>query len=103
MTAILSYWNKQMPKLPLGFAAQQEICSEFEQYIQPCECGGVFRKGSFPRCPHCAQTLSAEAATTYIEANAPGTKKGWRWQRNWHDIYCIVIENRRVNDNFKVK
>jgi hypothetical protein len=39
-------------------------------------------------------------ATAYIEINAPGTKKGWRWQRNWQATYCIVIENRVVNDNF---
>jgi hypothetical protein len=30
------------------------------------------------------------------------TKKGWRWQRNRHDTYCIVIENRLVEDNFKM-
>jgi hypothetical protein len=53
------------------------------------------------RCPHCWQTLSAQAAADYIEMNAPGTKKGWQWQRNWCGTYCIVIENRVVNDNFR--
>jgi hypothetical protein len=72
-----------------------------EQYLQPCECGGTFKEGVSPRCPACKQPLSAEAATVYIEANALGTKKGWRWQKNWHDTYCILIENRVVNDNFK--
>lgn len=23
---------------------------------------------------------------------APGTAKGWRWQRNWSDLYSIVVE-----------
>jgi hypothetical protein len=71
-----------------------------ESYIQPCECGGRFKRGAAPRCPHCCQPLSAESATSYIESNAPGTKKGWHWQRNWSGIYCIVIENNRVDNNF---
>jgi hypothetical protein len=49
-----------------------------------------------------SQPQSADTVTVYIEANAPGTKKGLRWQRNWQATYCIVIENRVVNDNFKV-
>lgn len=109
MTSILSLWDKRMPKLsPRAWRqqeipawGQQEIPTELEQYLRPCECGGVFKRGASPRCPHCSQVLSAETATTYIETNAPGTKQGWRWQRNWHDIYCIVIENRRVMDNFR--
>jgi hypothetical protein len=101
MTAILSYWDKRMPKLPAGCATKQEICSELEEYIQPCSCGGSFKKGATPRCPHCGYQVSAEFAAPYIEHNALGTTKGWRWQRNWHDSYCIVIENRVVNDNFK--
>jgi hypothetical protein len=59
-------------------------------------------KGAAPRCPHCHDTLSAEFATSYIEANAPGAKKGWRWQRNWSEMYCIVIEDKRVMDNFRL-
>ena len=89
-----------MLKLPSGCPSQQEICAELEPYIQPCDCGGYFRKGSSPRCPKCGQALSAVDATGYIEANAPGTKKGWRWQKNWHETYCIIIEDKVVNDNF---
>jgi hypothetical protein len=100
-TAILSMWDTRMSKLPPG-VSQQEICAEWEPYMRPCECGGAFKKGALPRCPHCTQPLSAETAAAYIEANAPGTKKGWRWQRNWHATYFIVIENRVVNDTFKV-
>lgn len=102
MTATLSYWDKRMPKWPVGCPRQKEICVELERHMQPCECGGAFRKGASPRCPRCGSALSPEAATAYIELNAPGTKKGWRWQRNWHDTYCIVIENRLVEDNFKM-
>ena len=27
-------------------------------------------------------------------------RQGWRWQRDWSDMYCIVIENNRVLNNF---
>jgi hypothetical protein len=99
-TAILSMWDKRLPNLP-NCPGQQEICADFEPYLLPCECGGAFRAGALPRCPHCNAGLSADAATTYIEENAPGTKKGWRWQRNWSGVYCIVIEKNRVDNNFK--
>jgi hypothetical protein len=99
-TAILSMWYERIPELP-NCPWQQEMCAAWEPYLQPCACGGTYKNGASPRCPHCSQTLSAGAATVYIEPNAPGTKKGWRWQRNWHETYCIVIENRVVKDNYK--
>ena len=101
MTAILSLWDKRIPRLsqPAGWG-QQEIPTDLERYLQACECGGIFRRGASPRCHQCSQGLSAEIATTYIETNAPGTRKGWKWQRNWSDMYCIVIEDRRVANNF---
>ena len=100
-TAILSIWDKRMPKLP-GCPGQQEMCSEMEPYVQPCDCGGRFRRGAGPRCPRCNKPLSAELATSYIENNAPGTKKGWRWQRNWSGLYCIVVEEKKVDDNVPI-
>lgn len=100
-TAILSLWAKGWPKLPAGSIPQQEICVEMEQYLLPCKCGGKFKKGAFPRCPRCKLPLSPEVASTYIEADAAGTKAGWRWQRNWHETYCIIVENNFVEDNFK--
>jgi len=101
MTAILSMWDRHWPKLSANYQFQREIGVEMEPHLQPCECGGSFTKGSCPRCPNCHRTLSPDLAATYLEANAPGTKKGWRWQRNWTDLYCIVIENRVVHDHFK--
>lgn len=99
-TAILSMWDKRWPNLP-DCPVQQEICIAMESHLQPCECGGSFRRGSSPRCPFCSQPLSAAAAASYIEGNAPGTGKGWRWQRNWSGLYCIVIAGNRVDDNFR--
>jgi hypothetical protein len=37
-------------------------------------------------------------ATTYIERNAPGTAKGWRWQKSWSGVYSIVINENIVED-----
>ncbi len=99
-TAILSMWDKRMPKLA-NCPGQQEICAAMEPYILPCECGGAFKAGSSPRCPHCNMPLSAGAATSYIEENAPGSKKAWRWQKNWSGLYCIVIDEKRVENNFR--
>jgi hypothetical protein len=99
-TAILSLWDKRMPRLE-DCPVQQEMCSAMEPYVQACVCGGHFRRGSSPRCRHCNVPLSADAAAVYIEANAPGTKKGWRWQRSWSGVYCIVVDNRVVHDNFE--
>jgi hypothetical protein len=101
MTAVLSHWSKSIPKISSGALPQQEISAQLEAFLETCICGGSFKKGSSPRCPHCQEPLSAQAATHYIEANALGTKKGWRWQANWHETYCIVIEKKEVQDNFK--
>jgi hypothetical protein len=104
-TAILNYcsptWRKLITELGAGCPLQQEICLQIEPYLQACECGGKFKKGSSPRCPSCMKPLSAELAGAYIETNAAGTKKGWRWQRNWRETYGIIVEERFVEDNFK--
>jgi hypothetical protein len=99
-TAILSMWDKKWPSLP-NCEVQQEVCSAMESHLEPCECGGQFRKGSSPRCPSCNQKLSADLAGSYIEKDAAGTKNGWRWQRVWSGLYCIVVEGKRVDNNFR--
>jgi hypothetical protein len=101
-TAILSLWDKRFPHLA-DCPGQQEMCSALERYLAPCDCGGTFRRGATPRCPHCHKQLSAEIATAYLEKNAPGTKKGWRWQRNWSGLYGIVIGDNRIANNFALK
>lgn len=91
-TASLDGWNRRFPKEFAAKSLHHEICEEFEALLRPCSCGGRFRKGASPLCPHCKSAISAEYATDYIERNAPGSKKGWRWQRNWSGLYYIVIE-----------
>jgi hypothetical protein len=98
MTALLDGW-----KIPQSITIQihQGITPEVEQHLMPCKCGGHFVHSAFPRCPKCLKPLSAEKATKWIEDNAPGTKKGWRWQRNWTGPYCILIDDRVTQDNWK--
>ncbi len=99
MLAILSAW-----KVPTGIKlnAQQMIEPEIESYLAPCQCGGQFKAGASPRCPHCHIPLSTDKATKWIEANAPGTAKGWKWQRSWTGIYPISIEKHYVHECWKV-
>lgn len=99
-TAILSAWFDGIPK-EADFKAHGPISVESEAWLTPCECGGAFRAAALPRCPRCNSELSAQAARSWIEANAPGTAKGWRWQDTWSGLYAIVIERRFMKDNWR--
>ena len=77
------------------------ISKDIEPLLRPCKCGGHFTRNATPRCPHCSAELSAIKATEFIEANAEGTKVGWRWQRSWVGLYCLVIENNLVEEQWK--
>jgi hypothetical protein len=74
------------------------IGPETETHLRPCECGGHFTANAAPRCPHCMQELSALNAARWIEDNAPAAPAGWRWQNNWTDSYCLVIDGRRAGN-----
>lgn len=100
LTALLSEWQLP-PGLPVRVPPFAPISREVESFLEPCSCGGPSVSGACPRCPHCRAVLSAVHAADYIEAQAAGTAKGWRWQRDWEGCYCIIIENRVVNDNWK--
>lgn len=99
-TAILDLYsprlsNPRLQRVPLG-----RIPAELDGRLGPCACGGRFVMNAGPRCPHCRQLLSAMKASPFIEVQAEGTKKGWRWQGTWEGIYWIVVENRSVRNNF---
>src|SRR5271169_833762 len=89
-TAILSLYSPRTSKLWLGKMLQGLIPPEIEPHLRPCSCGGRLIAAATPRCPHCDQSLSPVAAADWIERNAPGAKKGWRWQKDWGGLYCIV-------------
>jgi hypothetical protein len=98
-SALLSCWFAEVPS-GAKLKVHGPINPEAEALLRPCECGGKFRAAASPRCPHCRATLSAEGARDFIEANAPGTARGWRWQGSWDGIYSILIEGRNVTDNW---
>jgi len=85
----------------LGIPRHRSITKEGEERLLPCDCGGTFRAGASPRCPHCRQPLSAKAARKWIEENAPGTAGGWQWQCDWIGLYAIVIEKNVVYNRLK--
>lgn len=91
--AAFAYTNKDLSNLPPISTRNEEIEAIWEPYLRPCSCGGSFRKGSAPRCVYCNSVLSAEYAASHIEKNSVCAARGWRWQRNWRDMYCLVIED----------
>jgi hypothetical protein len=95
-TAFFDAWKPRPNDIPMQF--HQCIGKEVEGFIRPCVCGGHFKAGASPRCPHCKHELSADLATTYIEANAPGTAQGWRWQKNWTGLYAMIVEKLVAKD-----
>lgn len=98
--ASLSGWHRSIPA-QAHFRAHGPVTPETESLLQPCVCGGAFRASASPRCPHCNAELSAEAARLYIEPNAPGSAKGWRWQGSWQGPYSMVVEGRAATDVWK--
>lgn len=95
-TVLLSGWHHAAQRVSL--AIHQRMASSIEPLLKPCPCGGTFRASAEPKCPHCTRPLSPEDATSYIERDAAGTTKGWRWQRSWSGIYSIVINDNVVDD-----
>jgi hypothetical protein len=90
-------YRNYFKRMPIG----EKINGDIESFMEKCSCGGTFKHDASPRCPSCKNQLSAIAAKEYIEKNAPGTRKGWKWQNNWDDLYAIVIENNVVRDNWR--
>ena len=96
LTAFLSAYGHHPSGAP--FEPFQKIGPGMEPFLQGCSCGGHFTAVATPRCPTCRTSLSPVAARTWIEANAAGSKVGWRWQLSWEGVYCIVIGGRSVED-----
>lgn len=99
MAALFNHWDNtvaEISKLHNIKGNQGLAPKSLEPFVLPCSCGGVFSLDASPRCPHCARELSAELMTIAIEKNAPGTAKGWRWDRNWKGIYVFVVDKRFV-------
>jgi hypothetical protein len=100
MTCLVGGWDDNRKPYAAPLKIQGPIQTETEPWLKSCLCGGRFRAKCTPRCPTCGHELSAELAARYIEKYALGTKKGWRWQKDWEGIYCIVIAGRLIKYNW---
>jgi hypothetical protein len=99
MTALLD--TRDQDRAVDGIPRHQAITAGGERLLAACACGGRFVPGASPRCPRCRQPLSADEAASWIEAQAPGAAKGWRWQRNWDGLYAMIIEERVVTNPWR--
>jgi hypothetical protein len=95
-TVLLSEWSEAARRVP--FRSQGRISPDLECLLKQCPCGGRFLASSDPKCPNCARPLSPVDATSYIEKNAPGTAKGWRWDQSWSGVYSIVLNDQILED-----
>ena len=96
-TAILGLWGieKRLGRVP---DLVTPLPPEIEQLLAPCACGGSFRGRAPARCPSCRGPLSPDLAAIWLEAQAPGAEKGWRWQRSWSGLYALILGERVVFD-----
>jgi hypothetical protein len=51
-TAFVSGWSKNIP-VAAKLKLHGPVNPEAEALLAPCSCGGAFRAGATPRCPHC--------------------------------------------------
>lgn len=93
--ATFDYSSSFILSVPALKTQHQAIEASWHPFIKECSCGGDFRSGASPRCVFCAEPLSAEHAAAHIERNSVGAGRGWRWQKNWSDVYCMALEDPR--------
>ena len=99
--ATINLSNSMLLTMPKSDTTNQAIPPEWESYLKDCVCGGSFRRSAGPRCIYCEKTLSAETAVSHIEKNTVGSPRGWHWQRNWTDTYCLAIEDPKSPGNLR--
>jgi hypothetical protein len=99
--ATFGYSSAMMLTMPKLSTTNQVIDASWEPYIRPCLCGGKFRRGASPRCLYCHEPLSATHAAKHIERNTVGAPRGWQWQGNWKDSYCLAMEDPQNPGNLR--
>lgn len=91
--AVVSYSSGFLVSMPRISTPHQVIDQAWEPFLRACPCGGHFRHNAAPRCPVCLEPLSPRHAAAHIERNFAGGGRGWHWQGNWSEAYCIDIED----------
>lgn len=97
LVALLDTRHQVRPGIP----PHRVIAPEGEPLLSSCRCCGRFKSDAVPRCPECRGPLDAVRATAYIEAAIRPVAAGWKWQGNWHGLYCMIVEKRFVQNNWK--
>jgi len=94
-TALCSHrkWPEGLPPSDYGPLLPEQV-----ECLRPCSCGGYFHTHAMPRCPACGNALDPLQATSWIEAVAPGTASGLRWQASWLGLYALAVESKVLND-----
>lgn len=80
---------------------EYRICTNHEEHIEACTCGGRFTRDAEPRCPKCMSVISAavfeELVMTHIgpkgEWNRADSPSDWR---RLGGQFCMIIEERDV-------
>lgn len=96
-TALFDGWSKAIP-VGADLKVHGPIGADVESLVRPCSCGGRFRGAASPRCTRCYVALDPEEWAAPFERDAPGTAKGWRWQRTWAGLYAVIVDDRVVQD-----
>ncbi len=77
------------------------ICTEYEEHIEACTCGGRFTRDAEPTCPKCSTALSTAAFEELVmrhigpkgEWNRAGSSSDWRRHGGQ---FCMIIGERHV-------
>ena len=51
------YWSETHARLVRERAASPELLAEIERTLPDCPCGGHFKSGANPKCPHCGTEM----------------------------------------------
>ena len=92
IVGFMSAWRSDIPQ-SANFRAHGPVSAQTESLLASCSCGGRFSITASPRCPLCHTELDAQAVALWIESQAAGAAKGWRWQRSWQGLYAVIIND----------
>ena len=96
-TALLDIYDDKYPK-KIDKNGNTIYLKDIESFLLKCECSGTFKEKASPRCPHCNELIDPEKFSIFAEYNAV---ENWCWQKNWTGIYCIIIEDKVIRNNWK--